>query len=117
MPGLQQHPSSGVNPLLHAALTAQNPQFHPQSSGMGHTPPMHFASSHSHGQTPTSIKTAKIPEYFPEWKEAGYDEATFLGAQVAGKLLFITDGGASKGYMTRTDYNEQGPQGIHDVRM
>ncbi|EGP90710.1 unnamed protein product [Zymoseptoria tritici ST99CH_3D1] len=115
MPGLQQHPSAGVNPLLHAALTQQNPQMH--SSGYGQTPPIHFASSHSHGQTPTSIKVAKIPEYFPEWKEAGYDEATFLGAQVAGKLLFIQDGGASKGYMTRTDYNEQGPQGIHDVRL
>jgi len=78
---------------------------------------MHYAPSHLHGQTPTSIKTAKIPEYFPEWKEVGYDEATFLGAQVAGKLLFIVDGGQSKGYMTRTDYNEQGPRGIHDVRM
>lgn len=81
---------------------------------MGQQQSMH---SSGHGQTPTTIKTAKIPEYFPEWKEVGYDEATFLGAQVAGKLLFIVDGGASKGYMTRTDYNDQGPSGIHDVRM
>ena len=46
-----------------------------------------------------------------------YDEATFLGAQVAGKVLFIADGGASKAYLTRSDYNEQGPGGIHDVRL
>jgi len=68
----------------------------------------------SHAQTPTSIKLAKIPEYFPEWKDFGYEEAAFLGAQVAAKVLFTVDAGLSKGYMTRTDYNEQGPQGIHD---
>jgi len=113
-PGQQPpHVGGGVNPLLHAALTAQNPQLHPQQQSMM---PQGMHSS-GHGQTPTSIKTAKIPEYFPEWKEVGYDEATFLGAQVAGKLLFIVDGGVSKGYMTRTDYNDQGPSGIHDVRM
>ena len=114
LPG-QQHHSSSVNPLLHAALTAQNPQFQQSSSGMSHLPSQSMHSSH--GQTPTSIKMAKIPDYFPEWKEVGYSEATFLGAQVAGKLLFIVDGGATKGYMTRTDYNEQGPSGIHEVRM
>ncbi|KAF2167178.1 hypothetical protein M409DRAFT_22607 [Zasmidium cellare ATCC 36951] len=114
LPG-QQHHSSGVNPLLHAALTAQNPQLHPSAPGMSQPHQQNMHSSHS--QTPTSIKVAKIPDYFPEWKEVGYDEASFLGAQVAGKLLFIVDGGASKGYMTRTDYNEQGPSGIHDLRM
>ncbi|CAK3920845.1 Actin ARP9 [Lecanosticta acicola] len=113
LPG-QQH-SSSVNPLLHAALTAQHPQLQPGSSNMGQMQHQHMHSSH--GQTPTSIKLAKIPEYFPEWKEAGYDEAAFLGAQVAGKLLFVVDGGASKGYMTRTDYNDQGPSGIHEVRI
>ncbi|KAI5356896.1 Putative Actin family, ATPase, nucleotide binding domain-containing protein [Septoria linicola] len=113
----QQSQHGGVNPLLHAALTAQNPQLHPSQSALGHSPMPQGMHSSGHGQTPTSIKTAKIPEYFPEWKEVGYEEATFLGAQVAGKLLFIVDGGASKGYMTRTDYNDQGPSGIHDVRM
>ncbi|KAM3421015.1 hypothetical protein BST61_g1439 [Cercospora zeina] len=115
-PGQQPQNHGGVNPLLHAALTAQNPQLHPSQS-LGHLTVQHGVHSSGHGQTPTSIKTAKIPEYFPEWKEVGYEEATFLGAQVAGKLLFIVDGGSSKGYMTRTDYNEQGPSGIHDVRM
>lgn len=71
----------------------------------------------SHAQTPTSLKLAKMPEYFPEWKDVGYEEAVFLGAQVAAKVLFITDQGSSKGYMTRTDYNEQGPQGIHDYSL
>jgi actin-related protein 9 len=114
------HQSSGVNPLLLAATTAQNPHMlHPGMSS-GQVPTLHglHQSSHnlhsSHGQTPTSIKTAKVPEYFPEWKEVGYDEAVFLGAQVAAKVLFITDQGPSKGYMTRPDYNDSGPMGIHE---
>lgn len=71
----------------------------------------------SHAQTPTSIKMAKIPDYFPEWKDVGYDEAAFLGAQVAAKVLFVVDQGLSKGYVTRTDYNDQGPQAIHEAFM
>ncbi|KXL49599.1 hypothetical protein M433DRAFT_75029 [Acidomyces richmondensis BFW] len=111
LPGQAQQ-SSSVNPLLLAATTAQNPHLQP-SAAFGHS---HHHSMHaSHAQTPTSIKLAKIPEYFPEWKEVGYEEATFLGAQVVSRVLFVVDAGASKGYMSRTDYNEQGPAGIHDV--
>ncbi|WPG99460.1 Hypothetical protein R9X50_00227400 [Acrodontium crateriforme] len=111
LPGQMQH--HGPNPLLVAATTAQNPQFHhtPSLMGQPHPHSMHF----SHAQTPTNIREAKVPEYFPEWKEVGFDEATFLGAQVAAKVLFVVDGGVSKGYMTRTDYNDQGPMGIHEV--
>ncbi|KAK5169382.1 Actin-like protein arp9 (SWI/SNF complex component arp9) [Saxophila tyrrhenica] len=116
MPGQQQSHHGGVNPLLLAATTAQNPQLHPSGSVMGQsTHGQHMHSSHA--QTPTSIKLAKIPEYFPEWKEVGYDEASFLGAQVAAKVLFIVDGGQSNGYMTRTGYNEQGPNGIHECML
>jgi len=74
--------------------------------------------SHHHYQSPTSIKLAKIPEYFPEWKDVGYEEASFLGAQVAAKVLFTIDSGNNnKGYMTRVDYNDQGPVGIHDFSL
>ncbi|EMC93015.1 hypothetical protein BAUCODRAFT_115113 [Baudoinia panamericana UAMH 10762] len=130
---LSHHGGGGVNPLLLAATTAQNPGLlHPggvsssasaSASGLL-APQQHPHSMHSsHAQTPTSIKLAKIPEYFPEWKEVGYEEAQFLGAQVAGRVLFVVDpaasggagGGGSKGYMSRTDYNEQGPGGVHEV--
>lgn len=109
------HQSSGVNPLLLAATTAQNPHLNPSSSGLGHSSSHNMHSSHA--QTPTSIKMAKIPDYFPEWKDVGYDEAAFLGAQVAAKVLFVVDQGLSKGYVTRTDYNDQGPQAIHEAFM
>ncbi|KAK4956490.1 Actin-like protein arp9 [Elasticomyces elasticus] len=112
------HHGGGVNPLLLAATTAQNPGLHPSLSTLSQPGMSSSSNLHSsHAQTPTSVKLAKIPEYFPEWKEIGYDEATFLGAQVAAKVLFVVDGGASKGYMSRTDYNEQGPSGIHEVYM
>ncbi|KAK3117095.1 Actin-like protein arp9 (SWI/SNF complex component arp9) [Teratosphaeriaceae sp. CCFEE 6253] len=117
-PGVQHH-GGGVNPLLLAATTAQNPGLHPASSTLSQQAGLPSAGHMhaSHAQTPTSVKLAKIPEYFPEWKEVGYDEATFLGAQIAAKVLFGAEAGASKGYMSRTDYNEQGPMGIHEVYM
>lgn len=105
----------GVNPLLLAATTA-NQHLTPNNGIHSGLPSVHQQTNihSSHGQTPTSIKLAKIPEYFPEWKDVGYDEASFLGAQVAAKVLFIVDQGLSKGFMTRTDYNEMGPAGIGD---
>lgn len=76
-------------------------------------PSAHTQNMHSsHGQTPTNVKFTKIGEYFPEWKEVGYDEAQFLGAQVMAKVLFVVDQGTSKGFMNRSDYNEMGPSGI-----
>ena len=104
--------SSNVNPLLLAATTAQTQHLAPPQMPLHHG--QHTGSSHQ--QTPHSIKFAKVPEYFPEWKEVGYDEAGFLGAQVAAKVVFVVDPNAqgTKGYMNRSDYNEQGPTGIHD---
>ena len=111
VPQLGPHggPSSSVNPLLLTAVTSQNPHLHPNMS----LPSAHSQNIHSsHGQTPTSARFAKIGEYFPEWKEAGYEEAQFLGAQVLAKVLFVVDQGMSKGFMTRNDYNDMGPSGI-----
>lgn len=115
-PQLGPHGGSQVNPLLFAATTAQTQHLTPHGSN-----PSAFGMSHnahsSHGQTPTSIKIVKPPEYFPEWKDAGFDEAAFLGAQVAAKVIFVADQGQSKGYMSRPDYNDQGPQGIHEYSL
>ncbi|RMY29776.1 hypothetical protein D0865_15428 [Hortaea werneckii] len=120
----QQQQHQGVNPMLLAATTAQHQHLQQQPNQGSFTPQQqmqmqmqHHSLHSSHAQTPTSIKLAKIPDYFPEWKETGYDEATFLGAQVAAKVLFVVDAGASKAYMSRTDYNEQGPGGIHEVML
>lgn len=115
-PQLGPHGGSQVNPLLLAATTAQTQHLMPHGSNPL-MPGMSHSTHSSHGQTPTSIKFVKAPEYFPEWKDVGFDESTFLGAQVAAKVLFVVDQGQSKGYMTRPDYNDQGPPGIHDYSL
>ncbi|KAG9192714.1 hypothetical protein G6011_11448 [Alternaria panax] len=112
-PQLGPHGGSQVNPLLLAATTAQTQHMMPHGGIPGMSGNMHS----SHGQTPTSIKFIKPPEYFPEFKDVGFDESAFLGAQVAAKVIFVVDQGQSKGYMTRPDYNDQGPQGIHDYSL
>lgn len=104
--------ASAVNPLLLAATTAQNPALNPNQppsfSGMnGHN------THSSHSQTPTSIKVVTPPAYFPEWKS--YEEAAFLGSQVASKVIFVVDQGASKGFLSRVEFNDEGPSAIHQL--
>ncbi|KAJ6098164.1 hypothetical protein N7499_002538 [Penicillium canescens] len=137
--GMMYHPAApGVNPLLVAA-THNNPGI-PGMPGMPGTPGMdpntvHYRST-GHSQTPTSVKTLKLPEYFPDFKDHGnsnapgasganstpgssqgghgMEEAIFLGAQMAAKVFFVLDQGLSKGYMSRVEYNESGPSAIHE---
>ncbi|KAL4891442.1 actin-domain-containing protein [Aspergillus ambiguus] len=47
----------------------------------------------------------------------GLEEAVFLGAQMASKVVFILDQGISKGFMSRVEYNENGPSAIHEYSM
>jgi actin-related protein 9 len=102
--------ASAVNPLLLAATTASNPALNPNLSIASYNG-SHTHSSHS--QSPTSIKTATPPSYFPEWK--AYEEAVFLGSQVAAKVIFVVDQGLSKGFLSRVEFNEDGPTAIHQV--
>lgn len=70
-------------------------------------------SSQGHGQIPVQIKVVKTLDYFPEWKNYGWEESSFLGAQIAAKQIF---GGSVEGtYVSRTDYNEMGPSSIWDI--
>lgn len=46
----------------------------------------------------------------------GDSEVVALGAQVLSRVIFITDQAAT-GYMTRTQYNDSGPSGIHQFGM
>ncbi|KAF7913719.1 uncharacterized protein EAF01_000125 [Botrytis porri] len=102
--------ANAVNPLLLAATTASNPALNPNipsfNSGAN-------AQHSSHSQSPTSIKLATPPGYFPEWKT--YEEAVFLGSQIAAKVIFVVDQGLSKGFLSRVDFNEEGPTAIHQV--
>lgn len=86
-----QLPSSGVNPLLQAATTASGLGVNaagavgtPQAGSEAAGP----ASHHFHSQTPTSIKTVTFPTYLSEWSKNGFEEAMFLGSQVAARIAF-----------------------------
>ncbi|KIW16824.1 hypothetical protein PV08_04014 [Exophiala spinifera] len=117
------HPGGGVNPLLVAATkNMMQPNQHLQVQGQ--LPPGQDQGMGYHhrgfSQSPTSVKTVKMPDYFPEWKDphvSGMEEAAFLGAQVAAKVVFIVDQGNSKGFLTRTEYNDLGPAGIHECTL
>jgi actin-related protein 9 len=129
------HPAAhGVNPLLVAA-THNNPGMAgatPGTPGMDPNMSVHHRST-GHSQTPTSVKCLRLPDYFPEFKHEGnrnapgashgpsatqgghgIEEATFLGAQMAARVVFVLDQGLSKGFMTRIEYNENGPSAIHE---
>jgi actin-related protein 9 len=103
--------ASAVNPLLLAATTASNPALNPNLSAALYNG--HHQTHSSHSQSPTSIKVASPPAYFPEWK--AFDEAVFLGSQVAAKVIFVVDQGLSKGFLSRLEFNEEGPSAIHQV--
>ncbi|KAF7867344.1 hypothetical protein EAF04_005427 [Stromatinia cepivora] len=104
--------ASAVNPLLLAATTASNPALNPNNSIASFNGGANAQHS-SHSQSPTSIRVANPPGYFPEWKT--YEEAVFLGSQVAAKVIFVVDQGLSKGFLSRVDFNEEGPTAIHQV--
>ena len=79
--------SSGVNPLLQAATTANaGMAVTPQAPGSEAAGPAQ--SHHFHSQTPTNIRTATYLSYLAEWTKNGFEEAMFLGAQVAARITF-----------------------------
>lgn len=129
------HPAGhGVNPLLVAA-THNNPgmPYPPGTPGVDPTIATHHRST-GHSQTPSSVKTLRLPEYFPDFKDQGNsnapgattgptsivqgghgsEEAAFLGVQMAAKVFFVIDQGLTKSYMSRVEYNESGPSAIHE---
>ncbi|KAI5862132.1 hypothetical protein GGS23DRAFT_605773 [Durotheca rogersii] len=123
--------TSSVNPLLQAATAAATLGVPGSSSGgdggagsssgqqaQGQlTQQQQQHHSHSHGQTPMSIKLAALPTYLAEWTKHGYEEAPFLGALIAGRLIYCIHhqdpqaGEALRSMsMTRVEYNEHGPK-------
>ncbi|KAK0701652.1 hypothetical protein B0T26DRAFT_734146 [Lasiosphaeria miniovina] len=130
--------TSSVNPLLQAATTASlgipggpaavaaaaaaaaNANAPGSNAGDASSAPSH----HFHSQTPTTIKLAQLPTYLSEWTKNGFEEAMFLGAQVAARLAFCIHNLDVQGLesqrlmsLTRIDYNEHGPKAIRSHSM
>ncbi|KAK4180856.1 hypothetical protein QBC36DRAFT_319238 [Triangularia setosa] len=117
--------SSSVNPLLQAATTAASLGVPggPQGQVIGADGQLQ-TSHHFHSQTPTNIKLATLPTYLAEWTKNGFEEAMFLGAQVAARLAFCIHNLDAAGLeaqrsmsLSRVDYNELGPKGVRSHSM
>lgn len=85
--------TSSVNPLLQAATTASSlgvpgATANVAGSNAGDAAGQGATSHHFHSQTPTHIRLAPLPAYLTEWTKHGFEEAMFLGAQVAARLAF-----------------------------
>lgn len=74
-----------------------------------------FVPNIEYNQVPNSIKLAKYPEYFPNWKKHGYAEIPFLGAQIVAKQIFTHSRDVL--YVTREKYEEVGPSCIWDIQL
>ena len=122
------------NPNLNAGtpstVVPNAPPYH-RSTGHSQTPtsvkvlkpPEYFPEWKDHGNSnapgtmagtnnqPGPSNTAAAPS---TGSHHGMEEATFLGAQVAAKVIFVLDQGLSKGFMNRVEYNESGPAAIHE---
>lgn len=68
-----------------------------------------------YSQVPTSIKLAKYPDYFPEWKKAGYSELGFLGAQIVARQVFAHN--RDNYFIKREQYSSRGPMSLWDVQL
>lgn len=72
-------------------------------------------------QVPNSIKLAKYPDYFPEWKKpkernGSWEDVYFLGGEIYSKQIFSS--GSSHGrelFVGSEVYEDRGPQSIWDV--
>ena len=112
------HP--GVNPMLLAATTASNAGLAPPPSSLNapqqpQQQQQRLGPHSGHGQTPTSIKLAKSPDYFSEFKDGNMEEIMFAGAQMLVHLVYVSPGSAAGSeplFMSRPEYNANGPKAI-----
>lgn len=69
-------------------------------------------------QVPSSVKLAKYPEYFPEWKKpkekgGSWEDVSFLGGEIYAKQIFSNNSNHGRELFVDSDvYEESGPQSI-----
>lgn len=69
-------------------------------------------------QVPTSIRMAKYPDYFPEWKQpkesgGSWEDIYFLGGQIYAKQIFGANSNSNgELFVDGDNYEERGPQAI-----
>ncbi|KAJ8102025.1 actin-domain-containing protein [Lipomyces tetrasporus] len=78
--------------------------------------PAVYGQTLGHGQVPTTIRITKMADYFIGWKGHTWEDAPFLGSQIAAKQIF-TPGIASidGAYISREDFAERGAREIWNL--
>ena len=71
-------------------------------------------------QVPSSIRPAKHPDYFPEWKQpknqgGSWEHVYILGAEIYAKQIFTGNSNHAELYIDSDIYHDRGAQGIWDV--
>lgn len=64
------------------------------------------------GQVPRHLKIVPKVEYFSEWKKTGFEDCSFLGAQILSKQVFTA---TNELCMTKDIYEESGPLAIWNI--
>ncbi|KAL1956669.1 hypothetical protein VTO42DRAFT_6919 [Malbranchea cinnamomea] len=120
--GGSHHRSTGHSQTPTSVKQLKPPEYFPEwkkgtiSSGTGGSSSTANQSSSSSSGAGGSGGTAKTSRG-GGGANVGMEEAVFLGAQVAAKVIFIVDQGVSKGFLSRVEYNEVGPTAIHDYAL
>lgn len=63
-------------------------------------------------QVPRHLKIVPKVEYFSEWKKNGFEDCSFLGAQILSKQVFTSNNDLC---LTKDTYNEDGPMSIWNI--
>lgn len=114
------HRSTGHSQTPMSVKTLKPPEYFPewkeQGGGGGGGPgpsPVSAGAAGAGGATTSGEDAIARPGGASGSQNVGMEEATFLGAQVAAKVVFVIDQGVSKGFLTRVEYNEHGPSAIN----
>ncbi|KJF60763.1 chromatin remodeling complex subunit [Coccidioides immitis RS] len=104
------HRSTGHSQTPTSVKLLRPPEYFPewkdQGSGGSSAASMAANNVPASGGAVTGVATSS--------NNVGMEEATFLGAQVAAKVIFVIDQGLTKGFLSRVEYNDAGPTAIHD---
>ncbi|WEW59473.1 Actin-like protein arp9 (SWI/SNF complex component arp9) [Emydomyces testavorans] len=107
------HRSTGHSQTPTSVKLLKPPEYFPewkdQGSGGGAAAATVASNAAASGGAATGMATSS--------NNVGMEEAAFLGAQVAAKVVFVIDQGLSKGFLTRVEYNETGPTAIHEYSL
>lgn len=63
-------------------------------------------------QVPRHLKIVPKVDYFSEWKKNGFEDCSFLGAQILSKQVFTSNNDLC---LTKETYNESGPMSIWNI--